>query len=183
LGTGFKIRAIAQRPEHAIATGPRGSVENNGYHLRHDNTGQDTTTCAFQGESVAQLGARMKQPRRLARPFFRAGDMMTALFDQKQLHGVARLVGMRSALNIVTSTVEKKPASKEMAVSFLTRSYEKLPFALRGVEVHKQIEERQRKIIGGLSHAAGAEPIATTQKIRCRIMLVDKLYVKMYKEW
>jgi len=48
LGTGFKIRAIAQRPEPAIATGSRGSVEDNGFHLGHDHTGQDTTTCAYE---------------------------------------------------------------------------------------------------------------------------------------
>jgi hypothetical protein len=58
-------------------------VEDNGYHLRIDNTGQDTTTCGFQGESVARLGALMKQPRRLARPFFAAGGMMAARSDSK----------------------------------------------------------------------------------------------------
>ena len=87
---------------------------------------------------------------------------MAALFDQKQRHGVARLVGMRAPLNIVTPTVEKKPTSKEMTHSFLTRVYEKLPFALRSAEAHKQIEDRQQKIIAGLlrdrqSRADGGE--------------------------
>jgi len=90
---------------------------------------------------------------------------MAALFDQQQRHGVARLVGMRAPLNIVTPTVEKKPTSKEMADLFLTRVYEKLPFALRSAEAHKQIEERQQKIIGGVSHHADAEPVATKRKI------------------
>lgn len=91
---------------------------------------------------------------------------MAALFDQKQRHGVARLVGMRAPLNIVTPTVEKKPTSKEMADSFLTRVYEKLPFALRSAEAHKQIKDRQEKIIRGLSHAADAEPAAVRRRIQ-----------------
>jgi hypothetical protein len=91
---------------------------------------------------------------------------MAALFDQKQRHGVARIVGMRAPLNIVTPTVEKKPASKEIASSFLTRVYEKLPFALKSAEAHKQIEERQKKISGGLSHADDPEPVAVKRRIQ-----------------
>ena len=90
---------------------------------------------------------------------------MAALFDQKQRHGVARLVGMRAPLNIETPIVKKFPTSKEMADSFLTHLYEKLEFALPSAEAAKQIEDRQKKITGGLSHAAAAEPIATRRKI------------------
>jgi hypothetical protein len=90
---------------------------------------------------------------------------MAALFDQKQRHGVARLVGMRAPVNIVTPTVEKMPTSKEMAASFLTRSYEKLPFALRSADADKQIKDRQEKIIAGLTPDAGAEKIAVRRRI------------------
>ena len=90
---------------------------------------------------------------------------MAALFDQRQRHGVARLVGMRAPLNIVTPIIEKKPTSKAMTDLFLTHTYEKLPFALKSVEAHKQIEDRQRKITGGLSHATDAEPIAVRRRI------------------
>ena len=109
------------------------------------------------GEEVSSV-----QYRSLEEQLFRA---MASLFDQKQRHGVARLVGMRAPVNIVTPTIEKKPTSKEMADSFLTRSYEKLPFALRSAEAHKQIEDRQRKIAGGLSHNAEAEQIAVRRRI------------------
>jgi hypothetical protein len=102
------------------------------------------------------------QYRSLEEQMFKA---MAALFDQKQRHGVARLVGMRAPVNIVTPTVDKKPTSKEMAHSFLTRVYEKLPFALRSAEAHKQIEDREQKIAGGPLHNADAEPIATKRKI------------------
>jgi hypothetical protein len=90
---------------------------------------------------------------------------MAALFDQRQRHGVARLVGMRAPLNIVTPIVEKRPTSKEMADSFLTRSYEKLPFALRSADAAKQIKDRQDKIAGGSLREAEAEPVAAKWKI------------------
>jgi hypothetical protein len=90
---------------------------------------------------------------------------MAALFDQQQRHGIARLVGMRAPVNIVTPTVDKKPTSKEMTHSFLTRVYEKLPFALRSTEAHQQIEERHQKIIAGSDHASTAEPVAARRKI------------------
>jgi hypothetical protein len=102
------------------------------------------------------------QYRSLEEQLFKA---MAALFDQKQRHGVARLVGMHAPLNIVTPMVSKMPTSKEMADSFLTRSYEKLPFALRSAEAARQIKDRQDKIAGGSSRKAEAEPVATKWKI------------------
>ena len=90
---------------------------------------------------------------------------MAALFDQRQRHGVARLVVMRAPLNIVTPIIEKKPTSPEMADSFLTGCYDKLSFALKSEEAHKQIEDRQQKIIGGFTKTADAEPMRTRRKI------------------
>jgi hypothetical protein len=91
---------------------------------------------------------------------------MAALFDQRKRHGVARLVGMRAPLNIVTPTVDRTPTSREMASSFLTRVYEKLPFALRSEETHKQIEDRQQKIIGEVPRPAD-EPVAMRRRTQC----------------
>ena len=90
---------------------------------------------------------------------------MATLSDQRQRHGVARLVGMRAPLNIVTPVIEKKPTSPAMAASFLTSVYEKLPFALKSADAHKQIEDRQQKIIAGSVKAANSEPIAAKRKI------------------
>jgi hypothetical protein len=109
------------------------------------------------GEEVSSV-----QYRSLEEQLHRA---MAALFDQKQRHGVARLVGMRAPLNIVTPIVDREPTSKQMEDSFLTRSYEKLPFALRSTEAHKQIEERQQKILAGSSHDS-AGPVATRRRIQ-----------------
>jgi hypothetical protein len=89
---------------------------------------------------------------------------MAALFDQQQRHGVARLVGMRAPLNIVTPTVDRKPSAPVMVRTFLTRVYEGLPFALRSEEAHKQIVERQDNIIRSVSRPA-AEPVAVRRRI------------------
>lgn len=91
---------------------------------------------------------------------------MATLFDQQQRHGIARLVGMKAPLKIVTPIVERKPTSKAMADSFLTRSYQKLPFALKSAEAHKQIEQRQKQIIEGFSRAAKEEPVAVRRRIQ-----------------
>lgn len=109
------------------------------------------------GEEVSSV-----QYRSVADQLFKA---MATLFDQRQRHGVARLVGMRAPLNIVTPTVERWPTSKEMAASFLTRIYEKLPFALRRAAAHEQIEERQRRIIGELTRPQD-EPMTARRRIR-----------------
>jgi uncharacterized protein DUF87 len=103
------------------------------------------------------------QYRSLEEQIFRA---MAALSDQAQRHGIAKLVGMRSPFNIVTPTIEKKPTSKEMAASFLTHAYEKLPFALKSTEAHKQIVERQQKIISGAGSDTETEEIAVRRKIQ-----------------
>ena len=124
--------------------------------------GSSETTVPFLrpvfGEELSSV-----QYRSLEEQLFRA---MATLFDQKQRHGIARLVGMRTPFKIVTPMVEKKPTSKEMAASFLTRAYEKLPFALKSTEAHKQIEERQHKIISGAGSDTEPEEIAVRRKIQ-----------------
>lgn len=108
------------------------------------------------GEELSSI-----QFRSLEEQLFRA---MASLFDQDQRHGVARLVGMRAPLNIVTPLVQKKPATQKMTASFLASVYEKLPFALRSEDAHKQIEERQNKIKQGAS-GVEEELIAVRRRI------------------
>jgi hypothetical protein len=109
------------------------------------------------GEEVSSV-----QYRSLEEQLFRA---MATLFDQKQRHGVARLVGMRAPVNIVTPNVERWPTSRKMAASFLNRVYEKLPFALRRVDAHKQIEKRQQALIGELARPQD-EPTTARSRVR-----------------
>ena len=73
---------------------------------------------------------------------------------------------MRSPFNIVTPTVTRHPTTPKMAQSYLTRVYEKLPFALRSTEAHKQIEERQQKIMAGQTHETKTEEIPVRRRIQ-----------------
>jgi hypothetical protein len=101
------------------------------------------------------------QFRPLEEQLFRA---MAALNDQDQRHAVARVVGMRAPVTVVTPTVTKKPTTPDMAQSFLTHTYEKLPFALPNVKAHKQIADRQKEFEAGLG-----KPIAEPATARRRI--------------
>jgi hypothetical protein len=104
---------------------------------------------------------------------------MAVLHDQKQRHGVARLVGMRTPLTIVTPTIQKTPADAKMVKSFLTRKYKKLPFALPSAEADRQIKDREQKLaVGLLKNAAqpkkgrpkalpeAAEPVVVKRRIK-----------------
>ena len=90
---------------------------------------------------------------------------MASLFDQKQRHGVTRLVGTRQPVQVVTPFIEKKPTTKQMTESFLTRRYEKLPFALRSDDALRQIKDRDAKLAGGYAPAVQDEAIPTKRKI------------------
>lgn len=87
------------------------------------------------------------QFRPLEEQMFRA---MAALHDQKQRHGVARLVGRSAPVTIVTPTIQKTPADEKMEQSFLNKVYKKLPFAMPSAEADKQIKDREQKLSVGL---------------------------------
>ncbi len=90
---------------------------------------------------------------------------MATLFDQQQRHGVARLAGERLPVSIVTPMIEQQPTTPAMTASFLTRLYQRLPFALPSAQAHRQIEDRQEKIAGG-SLVQSSEPVATKRKLK-----------------
>jgi hypothetical protein len=102
------------------------------------------------------------QFRNIEEQIYRA---MATLYDQQQRHGVAKLVGMRAPVNLVTPFIDKKSTTKRMKDSFLIHKYEKLPFALRSEEAHRQIAERQKKIISDAKPAAKQEEIAFRRRI------------------
>ena len=102
------------------------------------------------------------QFRPLEEQLFRA---MAALHDQKQRHGVARLVGMRAPLTIVTPTVKTTPADSKMVKSFLTRKYKKLPFALSSADAHKAILDREKGFAVSITKNTD-EPVAVKRRIQ-----------------
>lgn len=100
------------------------------------------------------------QFRPLEEQIFRA---MAVLHDQKQRHCVARLVGMRGPMTIVTPKIESTPADRKMEKSFLTRKYKKLPFALPSAAAHKAIADREQKM-ATTSLQNAAEPTEIRRK-------------------
>ena len=104
------------------------------------------------------------QFRSLDEQLYRA---MAALHDQNQRCGVARLIGSKAPVNVQTPIIEKPLTSKEMAADFLTRTYKNLPFAVQSEEVHKQITERERKLVSGEGRISKQdEEIAIKRKIK-----------------
>ena len=102
------------------------------------------------------------QFRSLEEQMFRA---MAVLHDQKQRHGVARLVGMRAPVTVVTPKIQTTPADRKMVKSFLTRKYKKLPFVMPSTEAHKAISDREKKFATGINQNAD-EPIDVKRRIQ-----------------
>ena len=103
------------------------------------------------------------QFRSLEEQLFRA---MAVLFDQKQQHGVARLVGMNAPVSIVTPDVEKMPSTPERSKKFLERCYEKLPFALPAAQAQKQIADRAANFVDTLFKEVVQEQVAVKRRIK-----------------
>jgi hypothetical protein len=103
------------------------------------------------------------QFRSLEEQLFRA---MAVLFDQKQRHGVARLVGMNAPVSLATPDVEKMPSSPERTKCFLDRCYTKLPFAMPGVTAQKQVADRAEKFAEELFRETEDMPVTTKRRIR-----------------
>jgi hypothetical protein len=103
------------------------------------------------------------QFRSLEEQLFRA---MAVLFDQKQRHGVARLVGMNAPVSLVTPDVEKMPSSPERTKNFLDRCYEKLPFALPSEKARKQVVERAENFADKIFREA-TDNVPTTKRRLC----------------
>jgi predicted outer membrane repeat protein len=89
---------------------------------------------------------------------------MAALHDQAQRHCVARLVENKRPFTLVTPTIEATLADKKMVKSFLTRKYRKLPFALKNIDAHKAIADREKQLATGMIQNI-AEPTAIKRKV------------------
>lgn len=156
--------AIYDDEQQDARTWNQSSADSNGTSRTSTRGGSRSETRVPFQRAVFGSELSSVQYRALDEQLFRA---MACLFDQKQRHGVARLVGMRAPVSIVTPLVQKKPAKKEMTKEFLNRKYEKLPFALRSLEALRQIVEREQKIAGGYASApAKDEPIPAKRRIR-----------------
>ena len=128
-----------------------------------DSDGTSSTWTSSESESETEssvlipvMGRELShvQFRSLEEQLFRA---MAVLFDQEQRQGVARMVGMRAPVSLLTPTVNKMPSSAERTKGFLDRCYAKLPFALDGAKAHQQVSDRAKTFADSLMKEAAED--------------------------
>ncbi len=137
-----------------------------------DSGGTSSTWTSSESESetetsvlVPVLGKELShvQFRTLEEQLFRS---MAVLFDQKERHGVARLVGMSAPVSLQTPTVDKMPGSEARVKRFLDRCYGKLPFALPSAIAHKQLADRATNFPDSLLREIVDAPAPIKRKLR-----------------
>jgi hypothetical protein len=87
---------------------------------------------------------------------------MAVLHDQKQRHCIARLVGTKAPVTIVTPTIKR--ATREMTKTFLAQSYKSLQFAVSKEQAQKAIADRERSL-SALSVASALEPMEIRRRL------------------
>jgi hypothetical protein len=107
-----------------------------------------------------ELSSRQYRP--LEEQLFKA---MSVLHDQDQRHGVARLVGVKRPVAIVTPDVRRTPADEKMVKSYLKKVYKKLPFALQTEQARKAIADREQSLLASLTKNS-KEPNAIKRKLK-----------------
>lgn len=124
-----------------------------------------TTSKSYVPTLVPVLGKELShvQFRSLEEQLFRS---MAVLFDQKERHGVARLVGMSVPAAIQTPTVNTMPKNDERTKKFLKHCYEKLPFALPSAKAHEQLEARSEILADTLVKEIAGNAVVAKRKIR-----------------
>jgi hypothetical protein len=158
--------------------GTGGSVSNDGENdasswnesdAESGGTSSTWTSSDSEGETessvlIPVLGKELShvQFRTLEEQLFRS---MAVLFDQKERHGVGRLVGMSAPVSIQTPTVDKLPTSAARTQRYLERCYQKLPFALPTATAHKQLADRATNFADSLFREMAATPAALKRKI------------------
>ena len=131
-----------------------------------------TSRTRTESESESETESTILIPvmgKELAHVQFRTLDeqvhrAMAVLFDQQERRGVARLVGMKAPISIVTPHVQKPPPAKQIIERYLMSCYEKLPFALPSAKAEKQIKDREQEFADGLFESA-AEPTTARRKL------------------
>ena len=103
------------------------------------------------------------QFRSLDEQLFRS---MALLFDQKERHSVARIVGMSAPVSLVTPTVHPVPTSTTRTVQYVAKCYEKLPFIVPGEQAHKQLAQRRDQLVAFSMDDADKAPVSAKRRIR-----------------
>ncbi len=103
------------------------------------------------------------QFRSLDEQLFRS---MALLFDQRERHSVARVVGMSAPVSLVTPTVYPVPTSTARTIQYVAKCYEKLPFVVPGEQAHKQLAQRRDQLAAFSMDDADKAPVSAKRRIR-----------------
>jgi hypothetical protein len=148
---------LSSESDSSFAAGSESESESHSQSTTRSKTYTPTSVAVF-GKEVSHL-----QFRSLPEQLHRA---MAVLFDQKERQGVARLVSMSAPVSIYTPTVNKVPGSEERTKRYLKKLYQKLPFALPGAEVQKQLLKNQGDIADALLRELVGEPTTARRRLR-----------------
>lgn len=131
----------------------------------HSWTESVSESVSYVPTIVPVLGKELShvQFRSLEEQLFRS---MAVLFDQKERHGVARLVGMNAPVAIRTPTVQKVPAKTERTKMFLAFCYARFSFALRGAKANRLLQERAATLNNTIVNQLANEPATAKRKIQ-----------------
>jgi hypothetical protein len=124
-----------------------------------------TESVSYVPTLVPVLGKELShvQFRTLEEQLFRA---MAFLFDQKERHGVARLVGMNAPVSIRTPEVKKMPGNEERTKGYLDACYAKLPFAVQGEKARELLATRATTLSTTLTNDFLNEPVTAKRKVK-----------------
>ena len=103
------------------------------------------------------------QFRSLEEQLFRA---MAVLHDQEQRHFVAKMVGSKTPISVVTPVIRPVSGSEARRQRFLEACYAKLPFALRSVDAQKLLDDRKATLTQMLLKESADEIKSTKRRIR-----------------
>jgi hypothetical protein len=123
-----------------------------------------TKSKSFVPTQVPVFGKELSsvQFRSIDEQIFRS---MAVLFDQKERHGIARLVGMTKPVSIRTPEVDKTPGNPERTKRYLDACYAKFPFALSSAQAQHHLETRADGLAESLIKEI-TEPVVARRKIR-----------------
>lgn len=136
------------------------------------SAGDSTTWTESESESASSstvltpvLGQELShvQFRSLDEQLFRA---MAVLSDQRQRHGVARIVNMQAPACIVTPTIKPKPATANAVKRMHARLCKKLSFALPRELAERNISNREAELLKLARKHTDAEPKTAKRRIR-----------------
>jgi len=123
-----------------------------------ESTSESSVLVPVMGKELSHV-----QFRSLEEQLFRA---MAVLFDQKERHGVGRLVGMNAPVSLVTPDVARMPSSPERIKRYLDRCYVKLPFALTSEKARKQVVDRAENFADDLFKDTVQEPVKAKRRLK-----------------